>query len=40
VTDRPAPPSRRSTWRWWLFYLAASVAGVFAGDAVFTWVST
>lgn len=29
-----------STWRWWLFYLAAVVAGVLGGNALFTWVST
>ncbi len=36
----PTTPPRRSTWRWWVSYLAASVAGIFAGNALFTWVST
>ena len=39
MTDPETRPGR-STWPWWLFYLAAAVVGVLAGNALFTWVST
>lgn len=31
---------RRSTWRWWLYYLVAAGLGVWAGLALFTWVTS
>ena len=32
--------TRRSTARWWLYYLVAAVLGVWGGLALFDWVSS